>query len=196
VLVPLTNGTKLFVTDCNQAHQLDWFDQNAPNKTANVTKAQTDSAEVILRSAKIDEITRIAVRDAFRQSKNEDELASQLEKMNIPQKVKADLWEAKHSFSVGAANGSVRVRPGAHGGDCVYFSDPLFQQLGGRLSAIPLGDENQVAIEKDYWLGYAKVKSQDRSENMMMAAVLSLWGFPLGIIVWLFYRLVRFAVKG
>lgn len=120
VLVPLTNGVKLYVTDCNQAHQLVWFDQNAPP-------------------------------------------------------------------------------PGAHGGDCVYFSDPYqkeLQQSGGRLASISLGDENQVAIEKDYWLAYSKAKSQHRIENAMAAVVLSLWGFPAGIIVWLFYRLVRFAVKG
>jgi hypothetical protein len=79
-LVPLTNGGKLYVTDCNQAHPSDWVDAILqPNKT-----------------------------------------------MPVP--------------------------PGSHGGDCVYFSDPYqkqAQQAGGQLSAVPLGGENQVAIEKD-----------------------------------------------
>jgi hypothetical protein len=75
VLVPLTNGMQLNVTDCAQAHPIDWFDQNAPNKSVNVTKAQTDRAELILRSAQVNDKTRTAARDAFRQSKNEDELA-------------------------------------------------------------------------------------------------------------------------
>ena len=132
VLVPLTNGVKLYVTDCNQAHQLDWFEQNAPNKSGNVTKAQT----------------------------------------------------------------TVRVPAGAHGGDCVYFANDPFRQYGGFLTSVPLGEENQVAIEKDYWLAFAKAKSQHRTENMVAAAVLSLWGFPGGLILWVFYRLVRFAVKG
>jgi hypothetical protein len=128
--------------------------------------------------------------------------------MNIPQKVKADLWEAKHSISSPAsaaqtdqyaANSGVRVRPGAHGGDCVYFTDPFRDEAaeyGGHMAEAVLGDENQIAIEKDYWQAYAKAKRQHRTENMVAAAMLSLWGFPAGIIVWLFYRLIRFAVKG
>jgi hypothetical protein len=93
-----------------------------------------------------------------------------------------------------------RLPPGStNGSDCVYFTNEfsgLEEKYGGHLVSVPLGDENQVAIEKDYWLAYAKAKNQHRTENMMAAAVLGLWGFPAGIIVWLFYRLIRFAVKG
>ena len=93
-----------------------------------------------------------------------------------------------------------RIPPGStNGSDCVYFTNEyseLEQKFGGHLASVPLGNENQIAIEKDYWLAYAKAKSRLRAENTMAAAVLSLWGFPAGIIVWLFYRLVRFAVKG
>jgi hypothetical protein len=126
VLIPLTNGTKLYVTDCSQAHPIDWFEQNAPNKSA-----------------------------------------------------------------------VARVRPGAHGGDCVYFNDPSRDaKYGLQMAEAALGNENQVAIEKEYWQAYAKAKSQHRIENATAAAVLSLWGFPGGLILWVFYRLVRFAVKG
>src|SRR6266849_2446943 len=78
VLIPLTNGTKLYVTDCSQAHPSDWVDAFLqPNKT-----------------------------------------------MPVP--------------------------PGAHGGDCVYFSDPFRDEAakyGGHMAEVKLGDENQIAIE-------------------------------------------------
>jgi hypothetical protein len=148
VLVPLTNGVRLYVTDCAQAHP--WVVSSVPanNKPADLPAGLTPLPSVDSATARFE-----------------------------------------------------RIPPGAHleGGNCVHFSDPYqkeLQQLGGRLSSIPLGDENQVAIEKDYWQAYAKAKSQHRIENMVAAGVLSLWGFPTGIIIWLFYRLVRFAVKG
>jgi hypothetical protein len=91
----------------------------------------------------------------------------------------------------------VPIPPGATNGvDCVYFDEEPWVRYGGHRDSVRLGSPAQVAIEKDYWLAYAKAKSQHRTENMMAAAVLSLWGFPAGIMVWLFYRLVRFAVKG
>jgi len=131
VLVPLTNGVRLFVTDCAQLHPIDWFDQNAPNKSANVQA---------------------------------------------------------HRIVPGSTNGS----------DCVYFSDPFWDEAakyGGHLSAVPLGDENQVAIEKEYWQAYTK-SNHEHLVQTAFESLLSLWGFPAGIIVWLFYRLIRFGVKG
>jgi len=90
-----------------------------------------------------------------------------------------------------------RIPPGAtNGSDCVYFDEEPWVRYGGYREPVHLGGPAQVAIEKEYWQAYAKAKGHHRIENMMAAAGLSLWGFPAGIIVWLFYRLVRFAQKG
>jgi hypothetical protein len=85
--------------------------------------------------------------------------------------------------------------PGSSNGvDCVYFSD--FRKFGGNLVSVPLGEENQVAIEKEYWTAYADAKHEMRGENALLAGYLSLYGFPGGLAPWGLYRLVRFAVKG
>ena len=41
-----------------------------------------------------------------------------------------------------------------------------------------------------------KNRKVDDPSNAIIAAVIGLWGFPGGFGVWLFYRLVRFAIKG
>jgi hypothetical protein len=81
--------------------------------------------------------------------------------------------------------------------DCENFSDP-FAKYGGRghLTAIPLGNPDQVAIEKDYWAAYRHAKKQVFTENVLMSLLFGLYGFPAGVALWIFYRLVRFAVKG
>jgi hypothetical protein len=59
-----------------------------------------------------------------------------------------------------------------------------------------LGDENQIAIEKEYWAAYAKARRQHLVKSGMWSLIVGLWGFPAGFGIWLFYRPVRFAVKG
>jgi hypothetical protein len=149
VLVPLTNGVQLNVTDCAQAHP--WVISSTPVKSA-AKPADLPAGLTPLQSVESG-------------SKNFEQIPP------------------------GATNGT----------DCVYFKDELSeltQKYGGHLDAVPLGDVNQVQIEKDYWAAYAKANSQARGSNAIETAFFSLWGFPTGIIVWLFYRLVRFAVKG
>ncbi len=82
-----------------------------------------------------------------------------------------------------------------NGSDCVYFQDE-FHDLGGNLISVPLGDKNQVAIEKEYWTAYAKSRRQHLLDSIPGSLILGLWGFPTGLAIWLFYRLVRFAVNG
>jgi hypothetical protein len=98
--------------------------------------------------------------------------------------------------------------------DCRYFSDPYskygepqqsdplppgvtLRPLPGRLTSVTLGAADQIAIEKDYWAAYSEANRQDFLSNGA-GALLSglLWGFPGRIGVWIFYQLVRFAVKG
>lgn len=127
VLVPLTNGVQLYVTDCSQAH---------PDPAA---------------------------------------------KLGPPARI----------------SGEIPVPPGAsNGADCVYFTDDAYKAYGGHLTAVPVGDKDQVAIEAQYWQAYGKTKAQARIESTLGAGLLSLWGFLGGFIVWLFYRMVRFAIKG
>jgi hypothetical protein len=98
-----------------------------------------------------------------------------------------------------AAASAVSVAGSTNGSDCVYFFDEyqeLARKYSGHLSAVPLGDVNQIAIEKQYWRAYVEARRTHRVENMMAATFISLWGFLGGVIVWVFYRLVRFAVKG
>jgi hypothetical protein len=143
VLVPLTNGVQLYVTDCARMHL--WVVSSVPanSKPPDLPASLTPMPPVTSGSRRFERI--------------------------LP----------------GSTNGS----------DCVFFTSQ-FQDLGGHPLAVPLGDVNQIAIEEKYWTAYSKAKSQHRIGNMMAAGVLSLWGFPAGIIVWLFYRLIRFAVKG
>jgi hypothetical protein len=156
VLVPLSNGVQLYVTDCSQAHPIDLSAGFVPKATPSAPAAKKPSGAV-----------------------DYDALAKHL----------GESQPAPIPIPPGLTNGS----------DCTYFSDQfndLVHHFGGHLVSVPLGDKNQVAIEEEYWQAYAKAKSQHRNENMTAAAMLSLWGFPAGIIVWIFYRLVRFAVKG
>jgi hypothetical protein len=96
----------------------------------------------------------------------------------------------------GASKKTLAVPAGAtNGSDCVYFTDK-FHDLGGYLISVPLGDENQIAIEKGYWTAYAMSRHQHLLENALWSLILGLWGFLAGLVIWLFYRLVRFAVKG
>jgi hypothetical protein len=83
--------------------------------------------------------------------------------------------------------------------DCRYFSNPyqdFDRKFGGRMVAIPLGDADQIAIEKEYWAAYSRAKRQTLLENGMASLILGLWGFPGGLGIWALYRLVRFAIKG
>jgi hypothetical protein len=60
----------------------------------------SDPAEQILRSAQgVDSNAQAAAWDAFHQSQNEDELTQRLQNINIPQDVKANLWDAKRSHA-------------------------------------------------------------------------------------------------
>jgi hypothetical protein len=82
-----------------------------------------------------------------------------------------------------------------NGRDCVYFKNEA-DPPGWNLISVPLGEQSQIVIEKQYWAAYAKAKRQRLWENGAGSLVVGLWGFPAGLGVWLFYRLVRFAVKG
>jgi hypothetical protein len=82
-----------------------------------------------------------------------------------------------------------------NGSDCVYFKTES-SDLRWHLVSVPLGDENQIAIEKEYWAAYAKARRQHLLKSGMWSLIVGLWGFPAGLGIWVFYRLVRFAVKG
>ncbi len=79
-----------------------------PQATAPATPAPiSDPAEQILRSAQgVDTNAQADAWDAFHQSKNEDELTQRLQNINIPQNVKANLWDAKRLAAP-------KVQPGA-----------------------------------------------------------------------------------
>jgi hypothetical protein len=145
VLVPLTNGVKLYVQDCSQVHP--WVVSSTPEQSAVKPTA-------------------------------------------LPRGLVPTPPGAK----------DVPIPPGAtNGTDCVYFTDSFRDEAakyGGHMASVPLGNENQVAIEKEYWSAYAKSKHQHHVQNAIASLLLSLWGFPAGILLWAFYRLVRFAVKG
>ena len=59
---------------------------------------------------------------------------------------------------------------------------------------VTLGTAKQVAIEKEYWAAYKN--SRDVGGCALWSSVMGLWGFAGGLVLWLFYRLVRFAVRG
>jgi len=123
VLVPLTNGVRLYVTDCGQLR---------PRASTNETPSGKASSE---------------------------------------------------QFVPGSTNGK----------DCVYFDDEIYR-LGGHLTSVTLGDKNQIAVEKEYRAAFAKAKRHQAYASAAMAGFLSLSGIPAGFIIWVLYRLIRFAV--
>jgi hypothetical protein len=84
--------------------------------------------------------------------------------------------------------------------DCRYFDDPygkLAAEFGGRLVSVPLGDPNQVSIEKDYWAAYQKGMHGTILNSLTVSGLAGLlYGFLAGLGMWCLYRLLRFAVKG
>jgi hypothetical protein len=82
--------------------------------------------------------------------------------------------------------------------DCREFSAPdPYKEFGGHIISIPLGHPDQIALEKDYWAAHNKTSRQNLFSNATGSLLLGLlWGFPCGIGVWIFYRLVRFAITG
>lgn len=53
--------------------------------------------ETILKNAPISQAIRASAWDQYQQASNEDDLAARLNKLPIPNNVKADLWDLKHS---------------------------------------------------------------------------------------------------
>jgi hypothetical protein len=80
--------------------------------------------------------------------------------------------------------------------DCRYFVDDPYAKYGGHLDSVPLGDPNQVTIERDYWAAYKVAKRGAVLRSLMVSGWLGLYGFPAGLGVWCLYRLVRFAIFG
>lgn len=121
---------------------------------------------------------------------------TQLQVMDCSQAHPSPAFDPNKSYQIAPAD-EIPVPVGASNGvDCMYFTDEVFKERGGHLDSVPLGDKDQVAIEEQYWQAYAKAKTQSRTDNAMVVGFLSLWGFLGGFIVWMFYRLIRFAVKG
>jgi hypothetical protein len=78
---------------------------------------------------------------------------------------------------------------------CRFFS-LADEPKGWRLASVPLGNADQVAIEKDYWAAYKNSRHQHLAGEMSWSLFLGLWGFLAGLGLWIFYRLVYFAVRG
>jgi hypothetical protein len=75
-------------------------------------------------------------------------------------------------------------------------SSPEQQQPTPANRVVRIGDTDQVAIEKDYWTAYKNSRHHDFAGEMLGSLLLGLLGFPAGLALWIFYRLVVFAVKG
>ena len=133
VRVPLTDGTVLYVTDCDQLHaEADLLDQAARERA--LKPGQIDFSEALV-------------------------------------------WI-----------------PGFLSNDCVGFYVPGVAKAS--LREVHVGDTNQIAIEKQYWRFYLDARHRILGTELPALLFVDLLGFPAGLVVWLFYRLVRFAVKG
>lgn len=121
--------------------------------------------------------------------------------------VHADDWNvyAQHSqpptVEVPLTNGTVlhvrmcgkgdvfdQVAAGINPGDCTEFSDPF--------TSISLGQPQQIVIEKDYWTAYKSMRHHALGTEVWISLFYGLCGLLAGLVLWIFYRLVRFAVKG
>jgi hypothetical protein len=80
--------------------------------------------------------------------------------------------------------------------NCRYFSD-WFAKFGGQMVSVPLGQPDQIALERDYWTAYKAANQRDVVSTATASLVFGLlWGFTGGVCIWVFYRLVRFAIAG
>jgi len=77
--------------------------------------------------------------------------------------------------------------------NCRKFSSSD-KELEPYIAAVEIGNADQVAIEKDYWTAYHNSRSV--GAEVLEALFFGLLGFPAGLALWIFYRLVYFAVKG
>jgi hypothetical protein len=80
--------------------------------------------------------------------------------------------------------------------NCTRFPPYKFTELGGVLVSVPLGSPDQIAIEKSYWTAYKNSRHHEFGAEILGSLFIGLWGFPAGLALWIFYRIVRFAVKG
>lgn len=62
--------------------------------------------------------------------------------------------------------------------------------------SIQLGTTDQIAIERDYWTAYKEARHRYPPGDLLASLFVGLLGFPAGLGLWIFYRLIRFAVKG
>ena len=81
------------------------------------------------------------------------------------------------------------------GKDCRDFSGPI-RKVNGQLGSIALGSVDQLAIERDYWEAYKTSRHQRISLDILRSLLFGSLGFPAGLALWIFYRLVRFAIQG
>jgi len=142
--------------------------QQAPPPTA--PAPSSDPAEQILRSAQgVDTNAQADAWDAFHQSKNEDELSQRLQNMNIPQDVKANLWDAKHSLT------STQGRPSAAGVpqlDVSKSPDPLAgrYQAYSELGRGAIKGAKETARTVGGWLGEAFGSPNVKPEDQPLAS--------------------------
>jgi hypothetical protein len=115
--------------------------------------------------------------------------------------ISAGLVEPHGDVDIAFQQAYKRDKEEKHG--CRYFDDPqgkLAAEFEGRLAAVPLGNPNQVAIERDYWVAYKAGKQLTKHHILRLAGYAGLkYGFPAGFglwCVWCLYRLVRFAIVG
>lgn len=85
--------------------------------------------------------------------------------------------------------------------DCRNFSGrPTEYRASGNTDQFTqyasMGSIDQVAIEKEYWTAYKQARHLDLSGTLLGSLYFGLLGFPAGLGLWMFYRLVRFAVTG
>jgi hypothetical protein len=112
----------------------------------------------------------------------------------VARQMKEGINKLKHQQTLDFSKG-FKYPPGTISDDCVVFRDDVTNKEW-TLTAVPLGEENQVAIEKQYWRSYLDARNRALENQLPPVFIVGLFGFPAGLVVWLFYRLVRFAVKG
>jgi hypothetical protein len=79
------------------------------------TQTNDPAAPILSAATGLNNEQRAAAWDAFHHAANQDDLAKTLQGMNIPQSVKAELWDAKHASSdvVTIGGQQVNLRTGA-----------------------------------------------------------------------------------
>jgi hypothetical protein len=142
----------------------------------------SDPLETLLRAAPLNDRQRAGLWDTFEASKNADDLAARLQAMELPQDLKAQLWDLK---SQGSAPEAAPVEaPAAHSwSDKLGLNQPTDSMLGGFLrgSGAAIVDTAQGAASEVSKMMGEKITTENQAASDLQPTNIAPRQMPEGL---------------